>query len=274
MNENYIAGFFDGEGSAIIVTIKRTKPDCKGKMPYRFRPIIKISQNTISILNDIQNYLGYGHVNKKIKTTSSYTINGLDSVIKFVDRIAPYCILKRENLLLVKELAVFQNKKGNKYKSCPYTLDETIYMIDVRDRLYKLNDKTRRNMSLLRKYTKEQIIADSVFYTDIQWKEESLKRNRKIFAISKELQDKSCELIKNGYTFKEAGSMLNLSPNTVQKWCHLNNIYPKRHPHHIPDSEIIMIRSLLKDGLSQNKISKIVNRPQSTISRVRRRYAN
>ena len=56
----YIAGFFDGEGSAHIITIKRKKK----KFPYQFRPHIDISQKDKFILEEIKNYLGYGKVGK------------------------------------------------------------------------------------------------------------------------------------------------------------------------------------------------------------------
>ena len=101
IDEKYIAGFFDAEGSAMVLTIRRK---LKTGVIYRFRPVIKIAQKTDRILEAIRNFIGYGHIDRE-KTTSSYIINGLEGVLAFVKAIAPYCYIKQEVLLTVGELA-------------------------------------------------------------------------------------------------------------------------------------------------------------------------
>ena len=69
----YIAGFFDGEGSAMVLTIRRV---IDGKVFYRFRPVIKIQQKTISVLNQIMQTMGCGHIDSS-PSGFTYIINGI-----------------------------------------------------------------------------------------------------------------------------------------------------------------------------------------------------
>lgn len=86
MTWNYIAGFFDGEGSITQVG--------KG-----FR--IAISQTDLKVLNDIKNFVGYGFVfqNKKRqphwKESWVYYIAKQADVHRFIKNIYPHLIVKR-----------------------------------------------------------------------------------------------------------------------------------------------------------------------------------
>lgn len=168
MNKNYIAGFFDGEGSAMILTVRMAK---RIGTIYRFRPVIKIAQKELDILRGISKYLGYGHVtnydhvlNGKRFSMGNFIVNGLDGVLQFVEDIAPYSELKKDALYVVKELAEFQKKVGNRYRSIPYTKEETIYMLDLRDRLFNLNKIRKARIS--QKYPREQILLETTFIED------------------------------------------------------------------------------------------------------------
>ena len=58
MNEDYIAGFFDGEGS-ICYTIRRSNEAGYG---YHIRPMMRISQKDKQILEEIEHYLNRGRI--------------------------------------------------------------------------------------------------------------------------------------------------------------------------------------------------------------------
>ena len=168
MDEKYIAGFFDAEGSAMILTIRRK---LKTGIIYRFCPVIKIAQKTNGVLEAIKDFIGYGHVNYA-KDRNGYTINGLEGVLAFVRMIAPHCYLKREVLLAVGELAEFQLTRT---RNIPYTLEDTIKMLDIRDKVFEFNKKTRTGLK--QKYPRERILAETTFVGDIrQWQ---LKRAEK-----------------------------------------------------------------------------------------------
>lgn len=85
MNERYIAGFFDGEGSAMIVT---SKGKTNQGIVFRIRPIIKIAQKHRFVLDEIQRFLGFGHVDS-YPGIFNYVTNGNIGVKKFVTRIEP-----------------------------------------------------------------------------------------------------------------------------------------------------------------------------------------
>lgn len=155
MNSKYIAGFFDAEGSGMILTIKRK---LKTGVIYRFRPVVKIAQKTDKVLELIKEYIGYGHTEQ-----GNYIINGLEGVIAFVERIAPHCHIKREVLLAAGELAEFQQSHT---RNIPYTLEDTVKMLDIRDRVFELNSITRTGLK--QKYPRGQVLAETTFVGDIR----------------------------------------------------------------------------------------------------------
>ncbi len=168
MNARYIAGFFDGEGSAMILTIRRM---LKTGTIYRFRPVIRISQKNPEVLLMIRNYLGYGHVVPD-KKCHLYVVNGIEGILQFVKKINSHCFIKRKNLLAVGKFAQFQLSRQENF---PYTLEETIKMLDIRDGVFELNKLKRTGLK--QKYPRDQILAETNFIKDInQWQ---LKRGEK-----------------------------------------------------------------------------------------------
>ncbi len=138
---------------------------------YRFRPVIKIAQKTNAVLEAIRDFIGYGHIDYE-RDKNGYVINGLEGVLSFVQKIAPCCYLKRDVLLMVGELAEFQRSHT---RNIPYTLEDTIKMLDIRDRVFELNSITRTGLK--QKYLREQILTETNFIDDVrQWQ---LKRAEK-----------------------------------------------------------------------------------------------
>lgn len=187
MNEDYIAGFFDGEGSAMVITVKRTM---KSGAIFRFRPVIRIAQNNREVLDEMKDFLSFGHVTKSSNDCHLYVVNGLDNVLLFIEKITNHCHLKTDVLLKVKELALFQKNASKRNK--PYTLNETLKMLDLRDQVFALNQKTRSNM--VQKYPKEIVISETTFYTDEEWikfrSEEGRQNMEKRYSMEYELEVK------------------------------------------------------------------------------------
>jgi len=172
MDEKYIAGFFDAEGSGMVLTIRRKM---KTGIIYRFRPVIKIAQKTNGILEAIKDFMEYGHIDYA-KDRNGYTINGLEGVLAFVKMIAPHCYLKQEVLLAVGELARFQQTHT---RNIPYTLEDTIKMLDIRDRVFELNKITRTGLK--QKYPRDQILAETNFIGNLkEWHRERTKKQVQI----------------------------------------------------------------------------------------------
>lgn len=149
LNMSYIAGFFDGEGSAMILTIKR-----KREYGYRFRAVVKIAQKTIPILETIREMLGFGTI---IKThgTPCLQINGAEKLMKFINGVGPYCILKQKQLLVLEELLKFQHGKNTGYSK-----EEISEMIRLRDKNHELNAQNNDNAKKPLKHTSEAILNE------------------------------------------------------------------------------------------------------------------
>jgi len=171
---SYIAGFFDGEGSAMILTVKRKEEN----NIFRFRPVIKIAQATTPILHKIRKLLGFGKVvGNKIsyvgkQRTTCYQVNGSKNILKFIELVSPYVVLKKKQLLLLKDLIKLQYKKNK-----PYTKKEFKKMIDIRDKVHKLNCKTRKNSSL--KYSKNEILKIHNFVNIKEWEKRRYQKGMK-----------------------------------------------------------------------------------------------
>ena len=157
LDDRYIAGFFDGDGSPMIIAIRRIQGQ---RICYRFRPIIKVAQKNREILDAIKNTLGIGHVDQTPKdkyARHQFIVNGLDSVLFFVKRIAPHAAIKRLGLEIIGELASFQ--KENLYRSRHhYSQKEMWKMLDLRDRLFLVNQKRKGRSQ--QKYSTEQIVSE------------------------------------------------------------------------------------------------------------------
>ena len=155
----YIAGFFDGEGCAMVLTIRRCVNE---HIFYRFRPVIKIHQKTQGVLEQIMNTVGYGHIDKA-PSGFAYIINGLDGVLYFANMIAEYTIVKRESLIAVSAVAYLQ--KENHGKNTPYPRSLFERLLELRERAFRANQKTRTGLK--QKYPREIILAEHHFINDM-----------------------------------------------------------------------------------------------------------
>ena len=168
LEDAYITGFFDGEGSAMILTIRRR---LRRGIVYRFRPVIKIQQKTKAVLIMIMHTLECGHIDRT-PTGYTYIINGLEGVMKFYNRISFYSVVKLDALVAVCALARFQLKK--KSKNEPYTSDDTGTMLMLRDKAFRANGITRSGLK--QKYSWLQIMTETNFVTDIEaWKKNRMR---------------------------------------------------------------------------------------------------
>ena len=110
MNECYIAGFFDGEGS---LTINKN----------RFR--ISIPQTNYEVLEKIKLFFNFGQIYKTKKQKEHhkdawvYTITNNSDVLKFIKCIAIYLVVKKELIyssIILLEKMVKEKDKINKQK--------------------------------------------------------------------------------------------------------------------------------------------------------------
>jgi len=178
MDYSYIAGFFDGEGSAMILTIRRKLT--RGVV-YRFRPVIKIQQKTKPVLEEIMSQLGCGHIDKDGKGYT-YIINGFKGIEDFCVKVKPFIFIKRDAVEAVEDLVAFQRSK--KRKNEPYTLHDINIMIELRDKAFHANRITRSGLK--QKYRWIEIVTETNFVSDLdEWKENRMRGLRRIHNAQK-----------------------------------------------------------------------------------------
>jgi hypothetical protein len=152
---DYIAGFFDGEGSVGIKASKTAKSWCG----VTFVPRLAIYQKTPEILEKIAVELGLG--NKKFKLRHRLTgskgaygecyrldIQKLDDVLRIAKALLPRCQLKKRQLEIVTEAAKLLLETGypqrRGYKSA--IPKETIKrLIQLTEEIRELNAQKHRN---------------------------------------------------------------------------------------------------------------------------------
>lgn len=171
MDKKYIAGFFDGEGSAMVLTDKR---QLGNKTIFRFRPVIKVAQKTRDILDKQKRFLKVGHILKN-KSCFCWQINGLNEALIFINQIAPYSILKRKQLFLLKQLINFQKSSSSNH---PYSKDAVIKIVKIRDAVFRLNAITRSGIK--QKYLLANILQKNYFVKNLNdWERERCKNSKK-----------------------------------------------------------------------------------------------
>ena len=170
MNNSYVAGFFDGEGSAMAFTIKRK---LSGKTMFRIRPVLKIAQGKRGILDLVRDYLGYGTVVGTSRGGYALQINSNKDIIKFADSVGALLVIKKKQVLLLKRLAQFQD---DNFSNCPYTREAVEYMLDIRDEVFKANTWTRSR--IMQKYSKDDVMSQHTFIDIEEWKQNREKRRR------------------------------------------------------------------------------------------------
>ncbi len=161
ISNEYIAGFFDGEGSAMILTVRLENTK---RTFYKFRPTITIAQKNRSILDKISNKIKTGKIIGTQNQCYKLQINGNRKILSFINQIGQYIIIKQKQIKVLKQIIAFQeNHKTN----TPYTKKEIRRMVELRDNIHKLNKIN--NPNLKKKYPKEKIMSEYRFINIKQW---------------------------------------------------------------------------------------------------------
>lgn len=173
MDYSYVAGFFDGEGSAMALTIKR---NISGKTMFRIRPVIKIAQGRREILDEIRSFLGYGTVTGANCGCFALQINGNKNIMRFADEVGRSLVIKKKQVALLKQLAKYQD---DNFSNSPYTYEAMEYMLDLRDKVFKANTWTRSR--IMQKYSREDVLTMHQFIDIDKWKLEREKHRQRAF---------------------------------------------------------------------------------------------
>lgn len=153
----------------MVLTIKRIM---RAGIVFRFRPVLKIAQNDKNILREIRDYLGIGTIVVSDDRCNCLQINGNKAVIKFASIVGPHLVLKKSQVLKLRELAEFQIEHTR--QGYPYSRKDIERIIDLRDQVYKANSWSRARIK--QKYPREVVMKEHAFVDIEQW-ENSRTRN-------------------------------------------------------------------------------------------------
>lgn len=118
MNQDYIKGFFDGEGNLKINLIKRGS----GKKAYQL--VCRIYSSDKCILEKIKFFIGYGNIYSKKNHLSKETIRSKvfelviskkEQCLNFLNNIRKLSVLKRDQIEFLYENFNFKVGESNIY---------------------------------------------------------------------------------------------------------------------------------------------------------------
>lgn len=150
MNDDWIGGFLDGEGSILAhITFPDGRYHAKDHPSFRILPIIHVSQSDRVILDKMRTYLGFGNVYRNWHRPDDCTrdnyglrIEGWKWCKRFIDRIGPHSILKQKQIAILHKMhdVCKDSRQGRKFPP-----DKALTLIDLAMELRKLNRHNPQN---------------------------------------------------------------------------------------------------------------------------------
>jgi hypothetical protein len=129
ITDEYIAGFFDGEGCVSLM--KHRSPSTKSH--YIYNTIVIITNSNLQVLRDIRTKLGLGILNEKPistrnKAVYSIAIRRQEEIKTFLNRFLPLLRVKKAEATLLLEYINRRLSFEGDYRRFPYIeRDEEIY---------------------------------------------------------------------------------------------------------------------------------------------------
>ena len=107
----YLAGFLDGDGSVYV----RAKPNDSYRYRFQIAPAIVLFQSAKdrSKFEEICSLINLGYIRNRKDGILEYTINKINSIQEFIKIVEPFVILKRKQIVLIKEILEQKSKIEN-----------------------------------------------------------------------------------------------------------------------------------------------------------------
>jgi len=168
---DYIAGFFDGEGSARIC-IRKGSWNKSTAFGYFFNPHIDCSQKDRWILDLIEGQLGFGKV-AKLSHGFYWVISNRKDCLKFISIFKGKVFLKQPQLELLEHFLLMRKP----YE--PYTKEICLEVLSIIQKLCHLNSKhSRRTLERVERIRQE--VLESPYKPENRWRKIAEKaRGRK-----------------------------------------------------------------------------------------------
>ena len=146
----WAAGFFDGEGSLTIYTLKGRK----GRKTVEIRLVAQVSSQCREPLEILRKLYG-GYINEisngRVKAFWKWSLTGKQKMGKFLDAISSHSIIKKAQILTAYECLAIQRPRGYCGGRLPrqgdgfihatnfYTSEEVAQFLKLRHRMRSLN---------------------------------------------------------------------------------------------------------------------------------------
>ena|SRR3989338_7005365 len=136
--KSYIAGFLDADGSIYV----QAKVNKTYKYGYQIAPYIVLFQSKQdSGFEQVYSLIGAGYVRERKDGITEYIIGRLDEILKFLEMIEPFVLLKTKQIQLMKK--IIEVKKRVKTKK------DFEVLINLVDEFRELNYSKKRKVRIL-----------------------------------------------------------------------------------------------------------------------------
>ena len=135
----YLAGFLDGDGSIYV----RAKANSSYKYGFQIAPSVILFQSAKDKENFLKvcNLIGLGYVRERNDGILEYTMNRKEAILKFLQLIRPYVIMKAEQVKLITRILVLKERVS--------TRQDFRELMIVVDRFRELNYSKKRKKHIL-----------------------------------------------------------------------------------------------------------------------------
>lgn len=161
VNLDYIAGFFDGEGSGHMLVIQR-----RTILGFTLRPRFTITQKNKEVLEVIRDYLGFGKVRQAPSHRNhvwTLYINDMPNCRAFAEMMIPRCFVKKPQTEIILKAIKLKMQYGGQGRTIP--AKAALEIIDVIDELWEANSHTR---SYIRRKNTTAKLREQILNTDYE----------------------------------------------------------------------------------------------------------
>lgn len=216
MNLDWIAGFFDGEGSVSLLVEGLNRKCNEHRFGFFIAPKISVSQKDPKILHEIKDFLGYGFVEGR-----NFTIRKHADIHRWLGEIGPRCIVKRPQVELLQDAMQHFKRTDGVY----VPKSEMLALLECLEKMRELNrfrNVKRWHLSALR----ERVLR----FDERMWRDQrhmmALRGWEKRHPGRTPL---SVELVRDLYdnkrlTVKEIAASLGRHPATIRRFMQCHNI--------------------------------------------------
>ena len=108
----YLAGFLDGDGSIYV----QSKPNPTYRFGYQIAPYIVLfqSQKDQKKFEELCSIISLGYMRTRKDGILEYIIGKQENIIKFINLVESYVIMKESQVKLMKKIVIAKNNVQNK----------------------------------------------------------------------------------------------------------------------------------------------------------------